>query len=70
MRTDRRPCPAGPPGTGSPGGPADPVTVPAGVPRAPSYGQELSSHTAWAAASLLRFSAVSLMFDVVSQDEW
>ena len=29
-----------------------------------------SDHTAYAAASLFRFRAVSLMLDVVSQDEW
>jgi len=29
-----------------------------------------SSHTAYASASLFRFSAVSLMLDVVSHEEW
>lgn len=33
-------------------------------------GYSESSHTAYASASLFRFRAVSLMFDVVSHEEW
>ncbi|GAB2945297.1 hypothetical protein GCM10027075_52180 [Streptomyces heilongjiangensis] len=45
-----------------------PRPAPASFPAAGSYSD--NSHTAYASASAFRSSAVSLMLDVVSQDEW